>query len=231
MNIKGEIIAYHGWGFDKNCWNNWQEILSNNYTFKVFDRGYFGDEILQRFDNNQSNKIIFAHSYGLHLCPQEQLKTTDLLILFSSFDYFHPYPEKQKKRSKYALELMINEFTKNPQKVLEAFQKKCYYPLSYIPNNHSIIHWDKLSQDLVSLDSSQINREILKNVPEIYIIQGTKDRILSPFHAQKFAKKLTKNSQYYEIEGVGHTLPFTDMKYCLPIINQALGETENHGNT
>ncbi|MEA5511372.1 alpha/beta hydrolase [Crocosphaera sp. UHCC 0190] len=231
MNIKGEIITYHGWGFDKSCWNNWQETLSKDYQFKVFERGYFGDEILHKFDNDGTNKIIFAHSYGLHLCPQEQLEKADLLILFSSFDYFHPYHEKQQKRSKYALELMINEFQEHPQKVLEAFHKKCFYPLPYIPNNHSIIHWDKLSQDLIALDSSQINLEILKKVPEIYIIQGTKDRILSLSHAQKFAKKLSKNSQYYEIEGVGHTLPFTDMKYCLPIVNQALGEIKNHGKT
>lgn len=228
MKIKGKIIAYHGWGFDSNCWKKWQEILSGDFQFKTYDRGYFKDENCPKFEHNHLTKIIFAHSFGLHLCPLEQLKQTNLLIIFNSFAEFHPENEKQRKRSEYALKLMINEFKNNPQQVLESFYKKCYYPFPYLPKHYSCVNWEKLEQDLNLLNRSKLDINILKKVPKIYIIQGLKDRIFLAAYAQEFHKKLSQNSQYYEIEEVGHTLPFTDIKSCLPIVNQALGEINNY---
>ncbi|MDJ0508032.1 MAG: alpha/beta hydrolase [Crocosphaera sp.] len=229
MNLKGEIIAYHGWSFDSNCWKEWQNILSSNFHFKTYDRGYFGEENYPKFEHDNLNKIIFAHSFGLHLCPLEQLKQTNILILFNSFAEFHPNSEKQRKRSQYALKLMINEFQNNPQTVLESFYKKCYSPFPFIPPNYDFINWKKLERDLHLLDTSLVDVNILKKVPNIYIINSSKDRIVHTVCAQEFFNKLKINSQSFKVEGVGHTLPFTDIKYCLPIINQALGEIENHG--
>ena len=128
MSIKGEIIAYHGWGFDKNCWQEWQEILSKEFHFKTYDRGYFQQEIYPEFADNNLTKIIFAHSFGLHLCSLKILKQANLLILFNSFAEFHPEKEKPRTRSKYALKLMMDEFKNNPKTVLKSFYQKCYYP-------------------------------------------------------------------------------------------------------
>ncbi len=231
MNIKGEIIAYHGWGFDSKCWKNWQEKLSDIFQFQAYDRGYFGQENLPQFDNNtQKIKIIFAHSFGLHLCPLKQLKKANLLIIFNSFAEFHPKNEKQRKRSKYALKLMRYEFKENPKNVLETFSKKCYHPFPYIPLNYNIVNWEKLEQDLQLLDSSILDINLLKKVPKIYIIHSSKDRIVSPSHGQEFANNVNNNTQYFEVKGIGHSLPFTDIKSCLPIVNQALGEIVNYGN-
>ncbi len=230
MSIKGEIIAYHGWGFDRNCWKRWQEILSNNFQFKTYDRGYFQEESSPKFADNNLTKIIFAHSFGLHLCPIETIEKANILILFNSFNQFHPDDEKQKKRSKYALELMIDEFKNNPKTVLKSFYKKCYYPFPYVESNYENFNWEKLEQDLNLLDIAKLEINILKQIPKIYIIHGSKDRISIASSAQKFHKKLSKNSQYYEIKDAGHTLPFTNLKYCLYIINQALGGIENYGN-
>ncbi|MGK7956940.1 MAG: alpha/beta hydrolase [Crocosphaera sp.] len=229
MNLKGEIIAYHGWGFDSDCWKEWQDILSSNFQFKIYDRGYFKEKDSPEFEQNNLTKIIFAHSFGLHLCPLEQLQQTNILILFNSFDEFHPDNEKQRKRSKYALQLMSNEFQNNPEQVLESFYKKCYYPFPSVTKNHSFINREKLEQDLSLLDQSKLDINILKKIPKIYIFQGVKDRIFLTYYAQEFQKKLSQNSQYYEIQEVGHTLPFTDIKSCLPIVNHALGEIDNYG--
>ncbi|MDJ0659313.1 MAG: alpha/beta hydrolase [Crocosphaera sp.] len=229
MKIKGEIIAYHGWGFDRNCWIEWHKILSSNFKFKIYDRGYFQDENNPKFGDNNLIKIIFAHSFGLHLCPLEQLKHTKILILFNSFSEFHPNNEKQRKKSKYALQLMIDEFKNNPQKVLESFYKKCYYPFPYISKNYSFVNWEKLEQDLSLLNTSIVNINILKQIPKIYIIQGSKDRIFKPAYAQEFVNQLNQNTKYFSIEGVGHTLPFTNINSCLPIVNQVLGEIDNYG--
>ncbi len=230
MSIKGEIIAYHGWGFDRNCWQKWQEILSNNFQFKTYNRGYFQEEIDPKFVDNNLTKIIFAHSFGLHLCPTETLKKSNILILFNSFNQFHPDNEKQKKRSKYALKLMIDEFKNNPKTVLKSFYKKCYYPCLSVESNYENFNWEKLEEDLNLLDTAQLEINILKKIPKIYIIHGSKDRIFIASSAQEFYKKLSKNSQYYEVKDTGHTLPFTNLKSCLSIVNQALGGLENYGN-
>lgn len=230
MVFKGEIIAYHGWGFNQSCWKDWQKILANGFDFKSYDRGYFGEKNLVKFDDDQKKKIIFAHSYGLHLCPSEQLEKTDLLVLFNSFEQFHPTSEKFKKRSEYALQLIIAEFKENPQKVLNNFYKKCYYPLPYIARQKNNINLNQLEADLQALSTSQINLQHLKQISKIYIIHGANNPIIYPFQAQEFARKLMRNSQYYEIKDTGHTLPFTHTNLCLPIINQALGEITNYGN-
>ncbi|WP_107669020.1 alpha/beta hydrolase [Cyanothece sp. BG0011] len=229
MNFKREIIAYHGWAFDRNCWKEWQEILSTNFKFKTYDRGYFGKSYTPSFDNTEKIKIIFAHSFGLHLCPLETLKKANLLILFNSFAQFHPKGEKQRKRSKNALQLMINEFNKNPKSVLESFYKKCYSPFSSVNTNYDSGDWEKLGEDLELLNTSIVDINILKKVPKIYIIQSSKDRIFNQSYAQEFYKNLGDNSQYYEIENIGHSLPFTNIKSCLPMVNQALGEIDNYG--
>ncbi|MDJ0730077.1 MAG: alpha/beta hydrolase [Crocosphaera sp.] len=230
MNLKGEIIAYHGWGFDRNCWKKWQEILSNNFQFKTYDRGYFGDDNSPQFNNiSQKIKIIFAHSYGLHFCPVETLKKATLLILFNSFSEFHPENEKQRKRSKYGLKLMIDEFKNKPKTVLASFYQKCYYPFPSIEPNYKNFNWERLEQDLNRLNISKLDINILKKLSKIYIIHGLKDRIMIASHAQEFYKKLSQNSQYYEIKEAGHTLPFTNIKSCLSIVNQALGEIDNYG--
>ena len=124
---------------------------------------------------------------------------------------------------------MIDQFKNNPQQVLESFYKKCYYPFPCIPKNYSFVNWEKLEQDLNLLDGSKLDINILKKIPKIYIFQGVKDRIFLASYAQDFHKKLSQNSEYYEIKEVGHTLPFTDIKSCLPIVNQALGEIDNYG--
>ncbi|MGK7938996.1 MAG: alpha/beta fold hydrolase, partial [Crocosphaera sp.] len=230
MNLKGEIIAYHGWGFDRNCWKKWQKILSSNFQFQTYDRGYFKHENFPEFEHNHLKKIIFAHSFGLHLCPLEQLKKTNILILFNSFAEFHPENDKQRKRSKYALKLMINEFKNNPQTVLKSFYKKSYYPFPSIYPNNKDKNREKLEQDLNFLDTSKLDINILKKIPKIYMIQGSKDKIVSVSSAQEFYKKLNQNSQYYQIQDAGHTLPFSNIKSCLFIVNQVLGEIDNYGN-
>ncbi|EAZ88503.1 alpha/beta fold hydrolase [Crocosphaera chwakensis] len=228
MNFKGEIIAYHGWAFDGNCWKKWQEILSSSFLFKTYDRGYFGKSYKPTFEKTENIKIIFAHSFGLHLCPLETLKKANLLILFNSFAQFHPEGGKQRKRSKNVLELMINEFNNHPKTVLESFYKKCYYPFPSVNLNYENVDWEKLEKDLQLLNTSIIDINILKKIPKIYVIQSSKDRIFNPSYAKQFFNQLHQNGEYFSIEEVGHTLPFTDIKSCLPIIQQALGEIENY---
>lgn len=109
-----EIIAYHGWGYDNSCWQNWQSLLPPSWKFQRFDRGYFDRPFLPTFNSPSATKIIFAHSFGLHLCPLNQLQQADYLILFSSFLRFHPETDRLKNRSMQILDRMIEQFQIQP---------------------------------------------------------------------------------------------------------------------
>ncbi len=121
-----EIIAYHGWGFDRHCWGDWQGLCAaEGWGFKAFDRGYYHQPFRPVFEQGSSFKVIFAHSYGLHLCPSHQLQIADAIVIFSSFVTFHPEAERQKRRSQRVLQWMIEGFHANPQQVLEDFWAAC----------------------------------------------------------------------------------------------------------
>ncbi|NJL22732.1 MAG: hypothetical protein HC895_21005 [Leptolyngbyaceae cyanobacterium SM1_3_5] len=59
-----EIIAYHGWGYDQFCWQDWENLLPPTWKVQRFDRGYFDRPSAPKFNSSTATKIIFAHSLG-----------------------------------------------------------------------------------------------------------------------------------------------------------------------
>jgi pimeloyl-[acyl-carrier protein] methyl ester esterase len=233
------IIAYHGWGFDQACWQPWQEQLAQRgSTLLVGDRGYFNTPFLPSISQRT---IIFAHSYGLHLCPIEQLQRTDLLVLFSSFLSFHPASEaegrrslaRNSKRSRLMLAQMINQFELNPQLVLENFKAECYYPVPWeqplagisksAANGYQAINFELLLHDLRRLSDCSFDSSILSQIPQVLVLHGAQDRIVSPEKGRELCRHLPDNSEYIEIEQAGHGLPFTHIDACDSWIFQRLG--------
>ncbi|NJO41145.1 MAG: alpha/beta hydrolase [Cyanobacteria bacterium CRU_2_1] len=235
MNTNVEIIAYHGWGFDRTCWYPWKTLLLNKgFRFQLFDRGYFGNESnltfnlpwQQRLEELEipSKRVILIHSYGLHLCPIEHLQLSDLLIIFSSFREFHPELEPFRRRSKVVLDQMKQQLNKTPEIVLNTFKAKCYHPQLWQPIAHSACNLDLLVQDLEHLGTSSVNIELLQSLPKVIIFHGVDDRIVSIEKGQELFETLEANSDYFEIKGAGHALPFTHLKACWSFIDPFICE-------
>lgn len=126
-----EVLAFHGWGFDRHCWQFWQERFTElGYQFQAFDRGYFGNSYQPSFTDSDTRKIILAHSFGLHLCPIDLLQQADVLIAFNSFLSFHPESRAEKRRSQLVLQQMIRQFEQTPDLVLENFYTQAGYSYS-----------------------------------------------------------------------------------------------------
>jgi len=214
MNQKAEVIAYHGWGFEGEIWDLWQTYLEPGYRLKKFNRGYFGSENNLEFEKDSFKKIIFTHSFGLHLCPVEQFDQADLLIIFSGFGTFHPHAPQFKKRSRYIVGQMLKKFRKNPGEVVEAFKQNCYFPEPYSKDENDDMNTKKLEKDLQALNDSQIDIENLKKVPRICILHGAKDTIVPKTKGRILFDKLKDRSQYFEIKEAGHALPFTHTQKC-----------------
>lgn len=213
-----EVIAYHGWGFDSNCWRPWQQwIVQQGGQFQAFDRGYFGAAVQPQFTSSEP-KIILAHSYGLHLCPIEQLKQADSLIIFGSFVSFHPEASRLKRRSQQMVQQMIDRFSVDPVLVLQNFCRKCYQPQpapETIPDMHDV---DQLQQDLKALNQAELDLSWNSKDKSIIILQGSEDRIVATTQGKQLAEQIPQ-SQYREVNGAGHALPFTHAAECQALVS------------
>jgi pimeloyl-[acyl-carrier protein] methyl ester esterase len=220
------IIAYHGWGFDRTCWQPWKDLLAQRgEDLLMSDRGYFTPSSLpMSLPTTDHKTILLAHSYGLHLCPSEQLQGVDLLVIFSSFLTFHPQLEPKRRRSRLMLDQMMTQLETNPQFVLETFKTRCYHPDSWEPSSNSskALNLELLVHDLNGLNACLMDVSLLKKIPKILILHGAQDRIVSFEKGRELFEHLPDNSQYIEIEQAGHGLPFTHIDACWSWICQRL---------
>ena len=223
-NHRAELLAYHGWGYGSKAWQGWQDWLRHQHClFKPFDRGYCRSPIQPQFSASSTTKLIFAHSYGLHFCPAEILRQANLLVIFSSFRQFHPERANLKKRSQQILQQMILQFERQPQTVLQNFRTKCLQPLDEPDECERIpelINTDLLYQDLCLLDTCLLDLLPLQQIPQIIVLHGTQDRIVSVATGKALAEELA--ASYFAIEAAGHALPFTQITTCQAILQPIL---------
>ena len=219
------IIAYHGWGFDRACWQPWKDLFAQQgEDLLMSDRGYFNAPSLPVMSITDHKTIVLVHSYGLHLCPLEQLQRAELLVLFSSFLSFHPWSESKRRRSQLMLSQMMTQFEADPQFVLETFRTKCYHPALWKRSTDSkkALNPELLLQDLEGLNTCSLGVSLLKKIPKILILHGAQDRIVSVEKGRELSAHLPDNSQYIEVEQAGHGLPFTHIDDCWTWICQRL---------
>jgi pimeloyl-[acyl-carrier protein] methyl ester esterase len=211
-------VAYHGWGFDRTCWQPWVErFAAKGIALNVGDRGYFHQPY-----EPPSERVILVHSYGLHWCPIEHLQQASLLILFSSFLSFHPQQDRNKKRSKFMLSQMTTQFVANPIEVWQAFQVKTYHPAPWEPGD-AAMNVERLRDDLKDLETCTLDADRLRVIPQVLILHGSGDRIVATAKGRELWEAVP-HSQYGEIDSAGHGLPFSHTAACWNWIEQRLGQ-------
>ncbi|QYO68329.1 hypothetical protein [Leptolyngbya sp. 7M] len=222
---RAEVLAYHGWGFDYSCWQGWQTWLEKQACcLKAADRGYFGASKLVNFTSDI--KILFVHSYGLHWCPVEQLQA-DVLVIFSSFCAFHPEePPSLKTRSQTTVQQMLGQLssdgashsTRDPRLMLQKFQTRSYHPVAWhgpIPESLNI---EQLRQDLQQLNRAAIDLALLRSVPQVVILHGSADRIVSPAKGKALAAQL--KCPYFEIPDASSARKLLVYAFAYEILSQ-----------
>ena len=220
-----EAIAYHGWGFDAECWQQLQTGFPDEITWKNFNRGYFGNKNAPAFSDMSAFKVVATHSFGLHHCPPNQLKEADLVIIIAGFLHFHPKAAQFRRRSKLVLNEMISRFEKEPHNVLKTFYRNVFHPRKTftVPNkelNHSL-----LLDDLIRLNEADISLPELKKSASVCIFQGTDDAIVPKEKSRGLFERFGKKAQYFEIKNAGHALPITHASKCREILKPMLTYT------
>lgn len=225
MSSSIEAIAYHGWGFDATLWQPWAAALhAAGVEVCLFERGYFGSPHQPRFSQNPSRKVILAHSYGLHLCPSEQLHQADLLLVFGGFSSFHPLSGRSRDRSKSILQIMIQQFEKTPNLVLQNFYQKCFSPAevdqTWLGDSERFrvreaqINSALLLQDLHRLDRSIQNLDNLPQTAHAIAFHGQCDRIVPFPDTPEQATHLLAKAEFVSIPDAGHLLHLTHFERC-----------------
>ncbi|RMF69259.1 MAG: alpha/beta hydrolase [Cyanobacteria bacterium J069] len=220
-----EAIAYHGWGFDASIWQPWATALhSAGVPVSLFDRGYFGISNQPSFSPDPTRKVIFAHSYGLHLCPVEQIQVADLLIVFGGFFTFHPLGGRSRKRSQAMLQIMIQQFEQTPELVLQNFYRKCFSPAApdeaWTENSSSFqarqaqMNQTRLLQDLQDLDQSIQSLDHLPQTAQAIAFHGQSDRIVLFPETPDQATHLLARAEFISIPDAGHLLHLTHFERC-----------------
>lgn len=218
MRKKIDVILQHGWAFDSSCWRGWLPHLKENpgceVRIQTADRGYFGEaKEVEPFKNDaDSCKIVVAHSLGLHLVPEEILKKTDLLVLAGAFSYFHNGDAMEQKRSRRTVNIMLEKLNIDALAVLDDFYSNCYKPLltsqMLLMRKTDNINVDLLTEDLELLNTNHFDLSKIRQIPNILILQGSEDCIVTPAQSQTLHQEL-KGSSIVLFEGAGHSLPLT----------------------
>jgi hypothetical protein len=208
-------IAYHGWGYDSSVWQAWRDwFVALGYGFDAADRGYFGAG--HQPDWTANRLTLLTHSYGLHLALRDwqaqKFPPVETLVIFASFQSFHPAAAHFRRRSQQRVEQMIGQFELNPIQVLQTFWAKSAHPDAWSHPVPAQLNRDLLHQDLQALNQATLDLTPLRAIPQIWLFQGSADRILAPAQGQHLADQLA--ASYVEIEAAGHALPFIQAKTC-----------------
>ncbi|EAR20465.1 alpha/beta fold hydrolase [Nitrococcus mobilis] len=222
MGLKAEILAFHGWGFDCSAWSAWPLYLASFWQLQAFDRGYYGNSYDPVFSDPNARKIIFTHSYGLHLCPPRQLDFCDLLVIFSGFLHFHPQAPRLQGKSRLILQRMQEQFALEPGAVMRRFMRRCYAPAPYQDHLNREFDRSRLAEDLRLLDHSKMAVTTLERARRVIILHGSEDRIVPSSQGWALFDTLGPQALYHEIEGAGHALPFSHAQQCWAILEPAL---------
>lgn len=220
------IIAFHTWGFDSSFWKGLESLFSpaEGFRFESEERGYFSSvkpKSAIQFEPSL-NKVIFAHSFGLHWCEDSILEKADHLVIFNGYLNFHPGQADQFRRSKHSLREMHSQFVKSPESVLNQYYRNAFHPQKNSLKVPDMMNHDLLLADLIRLDNDNQGVQRIFDSKQITIVHGTEDLIVNKQSARSMYHALRFRSRYFEVVKAGHALPVTHSEKChemvLPLI-------------
>jgi pimeloyl-[acyl-carrier protein] methyl ester esterase len=221
-----EAIAYHGWGFGSEFWAGWVARFGLLGSLRCADRGYFGATQSVEFEQVESFKILLTHSYGLHWCPVEQLRSADLLICLAGFGSFHPDDGAERRRSERRVARMINVLGTEPESVLTEFWRNCLgrdaEETSVKTPDLTQANWALLDRDLRDLDRCQLDPQAFLPRRSI-IIHGSADRIVPLSQGLALAQSIAQPAPtWIELENASHCFPLCETDQAWSLIQPLL---------
>ncbi len=160
------FIFCHGFGFDKNFWNNLIPFFKED-SYISLDLGYFGNS--ERLPSIDYNTILIGvgHSLGFVKLLELEERLSCLIGLNAFLNFLGNNLNLRKKRYQ-ELESMRNSFLKYPCLTLKRFYKRCQGP-------NQVESLAKLRKERLEKDFSSFFRTfyIKRDIPVLLL--GSKD--------------------------------------------------------
>ena len=186
-----QIITQHGWGLNKNFWDDYKvDFLNNNWNWQDNDRGYFSTNDFQakwiKSDSKKEIRMTLCHSYGFHLMEKTILKEATHIVLINSFNNFLPL-DKKRKFILRSLKRMETKIIKDaPKDMLKEFIYRSFLPNDIDESFKNIFYksLESLNKTLLLNDLKQLYLKrdfpvFLKKDCKIIFIKSENDLILN----------------------------------------------------
>lgn len=218
MEIKAEIVAFHGWGLDATLWEPWEKILPGHIVLRMADRGYFYEPKNAGFELKDSTKILFLHSYGLHWCPAHLIKKAELMVVFSSFVQY--FADEKKRLMEYTVKKRTHGFKADPAGWYTTFMELCGAPenSNFNQNNMNI---ELMSKDLGHLHRNRFSCSLEKD-KKVILFEAERDMILTGSRKNEMEEVFGSLLHYHCFEEAGHLLPEANCSQCYSILKNLL---------
>lgn len=233
-NLKLEFFFHPGWAYGGGFFKAWSTQFEQWGGLQIFDRNYFPEEENAFFHGKMESigpvehdiqRVVMTHSLGLHLVPEELLKSARWIVILSGFGFFHPREEKEKRKSEYVIQKMLKRLQESPQVTIRKFYQNCFFPQD--PPTFAVpqtLNVERLFQDLEFLNVHVWEAfEEIEN-KEILLVHGEEDQIVSIEQAVLLQQQIPK-SQLAIIPKAGHALPLTHRKECYHAIKNMISKT------
>lgn len=196
------IIAYHGWACDRDDWKAWKEVLPSEYTFELWDRGYFGNK---REITRTNIDIVITHSMGLLQVPDTILSQAKVLIALHPFAFFPSTVPELAERVVQQIHQMIKNMTVRPSDQIHFFRRQAGLEDRSFEQDHLDI--PLLIADLNRLKTEMINFDLIRSIPKVLWVHEDQDSII-PIQSRLELEKEFPNHNHF-LEGRG------SHSYCL----------------
>ena len=215
------VIAMHGWASDSRCWEPWKEATSPlGWQWNCGERGYGAGKTRAPSwapdGGTRANRLVIAHSLGVHLLPTNVLSQADAVVLLASFGAFVP-PDRAGRRVRAALAAMAAKLCdeESARGMLHQFLANAADPqpvelMPQGPLDDESLDLAKLRQDLDLLQSCQGLPAEFPRGAGVLLIDATGDKIVAP-EARALLRSSLPGAKLVQFESAGHALLGTDV--------------------
>lgn len=211
-----QIIAMHGWAGHAGLWNHWRRIFeSQGWLWQSAERGYGPAPMdMPQWHSTPGERVVIAHSLGLHLLPDNRVKDATAVVLLGCFTTFAE-PGRAGRATRAGLQGMRAALgSASEQNMLRKFLDKASAPLSVDALPPSPLLWalsdsgrNRLNDDLGLLESC---RQLPKSWPRqarVLVVRGMKDAVVSAACHQLLLDALSSQTVQVHCDPVsGHAL-------------------------
>ena len=211
-----QIIAMHGWAGHAGLWNHWRRMLEpQGWVWQSAERGYGPAPLdMPQWHSTRGERVVIAHSLGLHLLPENRLKDATAVVLLGCFTTFAEAGTAGRATRAGLQGMRAALGSTSEQNMLRKFLEKASAPLSIdafppFPVLESLSNSgrNRLSEDLGLLESCRQLPMSWPRQARVLVVRGMKDAVVSAACHQQLLDALSNQTiQVHCDPSSGHAL-------------------------